>query len=121
LGSVDRSSKKIPAGPRTTQDFINRHGQIHYVALSEKHFATAKEAEREMQTSKEHIKYCEAMQAFNQPENVRLRELFDAAMENPEIWDQLQAAFKAGCPGLSRILRKGGKHRLGFVISGFNP
>jgi hypothetical protein len=82
--------KKLPTGIRKTQEFIKTHGQIHYAAFSDKVFATAKEAEREMQTSKEAIKFHEAMQDYNSPENQRLCELFDAGR-----FEELQIALDA--------------------------
>lgn len=90
-----RGAKKLPANLRSLKEFADAHGQIHFVAGEEKYFGTAKEAQRFAQSCETYLKGAEAEQLYHSETNQKLCELYERAMDNPELWNELAQAMDA--------------------------
>ena len=91
-----RGNKKLPASLHKLQDFAETHGQVHYIAGEQQHFATAKEAQRFRQATEKYVEHADAEQWYQSETNHKLMALFDRAVsENDEgLWQQLKQALK---------------------------
>lgn len=88
-----RGAKKLPANLRSLKQFGDAHGAIHFVAGEEKFFASAKEAQRFAQSCEGFIKGAEAEALYHSETNQRLCELYERAMDDPNLWTELSQAM----------------------------
>ena len=89
-----RGKKKLPANLRKVKEFADAHGGIYYVAGETKYFGTSKEADRYKSSCEADIKARQAEALYHSKENQDLMSLYERAMDNPELWNELDHALK---------------------------